>query len=472
MTIKNEIRVEAGHTVGKTKLASGIVNHFFDCFPSIIYTFAPTFPQIHDLLMKELKTDRRNGGLPGKINDMEIKLSDTRFIKGRATDNSNDAGTERIQGQHNEYLMFVVDEAEGVKPFVFDAIKSMASGGIAIVLYLANPRTRTSQFYRIRTKPEVQNFRISCLYHPNVVFDKDVIPGAVRRQYVNTMAADHCEVVDEHDEDDHTFTLDWDVPTSTGVIPAGTILKPDSTFLFRVAGIPPKNITDRTLITLGRYEAAVNRRVSSTAAQHEIRIGVDAARFGKDYGTIYIRRGMQVWRQAQVRQQRTTDYVAVIKDALQEFAKEGVQDVQIRVDGGGGFGGGVIDQLQREDALHRLFDRFELVEVNFNAAPHDETSFADIITEAYSETAESLKGLSIIDPPSELEIDLTARRFKYVNRSGRQVKALESKEEFRREYRRSPDDGDGFVLAVAPDFIFEKERAHNPGSYSYSMFSG
>ena len=44
--IQNYIRVEAGHTVGKTKLSSGLVNHFFDCFtPSIGYTFAPTWRQ-------------------------------------------------------------------------------------------------------------------------------------------------------------------------------------------------------------------------------------------------------------------------------------------------------------------------------------------------------------------------------------------------------------------------------------------
>jgi hypothetical protein len=33
--IKNYIRVEAGHTTGKTKTESGLVNHFLDCFPSL-----------------------------------------------------------------------------------------------------------------------------------------------------------------------------------------------------------------------------------------------------------------------------------------------------------------------------------------------------------------------------------------------------------------------------------------------------
>src|SRR5262252_3172541 len=51
---QNRIRIAAGHTVGKTKIAAAVVNHFFDCYPpAICYTFAPTWEQIHDLLWKE-----------------------------------------------------------------------------------------------------------------------------------------------------------------------------------------------------------------------------------------------------------------------------------------------------------------------------------------------------------------------------------------------------------------------------------
>ena len=141
--IKNRIRVEAGHGVGKTKGADLLVNHFFDCFiPSIIYAFAPNEEQIHDLLFKEIKDDRRNSGLPGRILDLELFRSDSHFVKGKATDNAHGSGTERVQGQHNKYLMFVLDEAEGIADFVWGAIDSMASGGICIVLMLANPKTR------------------------------------------------------------------------------------------------------------------------------------------------------------------------------------------------------------------------------------------------------------------------------------------------------------------------------------------
>lgn len=181
--IQVRIRIEAGHTTGKTKVASGLVNHFFDCcVPSLAYTFAPTWPQIHDLLWKEIKTDRRDKGLPGRILDLELKRSDNHFAKGRATDNSGGRGTERVQGQHGRYQMYVIDEAEGVADYVFDAIDSMASGGIVIVLMLANPRTRLSRFHKQKALPDVRSFRISCLAHPNVVQGREVVPGAVRRE--------------------------------------------------------------------------------------------------------------------------------------------------------------------------------------------------------------------------------------------------------------------------------------------------
>ena len=46
------------------------------------------------------------------------------------------------------------------------------------------------------------------------------------------------------------------------------------------------------------------------------------------------------------------------------------------------------------------------------------------------------------------------RLFEYVNKAGVTVRRLEEQERFKKrvELRRPPDDGDGFVLAVAPDF--------------------
>lgn len=444
--IQNQIRVEAGHTIGKTKMASGIVNHFFDCFaPSIIYTFAPTRKQIHDLLWKEIKTDRGGKGLPGRILDLALDRGPDHFANGMATNNSGGLGTERVQGQHGKYLMFILDEAEGIADYVWDAIKSMMSGGIAIVLMLANPRTRISRFHKAREIPSVRSFRISCIWHPNVLAGHEIVPGAVRRDYVDTMLAEHCQIVAAHDEDLQTFEVPWR---------PGVIFQPDTEMLFRVLGTAPKSIADNTLIPLGRYEAALKREHISSRPK-VARLGVDCARFGSDVGTLYVRHDGRIWRAARFPQLTTGDYFRAVKAAILSLMEQGVNDVQVRVDGGGGFGAGVIDRLNDDADLNFKLASFSVHEVHFGGTENIDTeAYVDMVTQMYAETAETLKGLTIVNPPAELEADLCERTYKWMNRSGVDVKKLAPKDEFKKNHTRSPDDGDGFVLAAAPDSLF------------------
>lgn len=453
--VKSRIRVEAGHTVGKTMLASGMVNHFFDCFtPSIVYTYAPSYEQIHDLLWKEIKATRRGKGLPGRILDLELHQADNHFAKGRATNNAGGQGTERAQGQHGPYLMFVLDEAEGIADYVYDAVRSMTSGGVTIVLLLANPRTRTSRFHRAATGEDVANFRISCIYHPNVLSDREIVPGAVMRRYVESMIDDgqeqHAEIVDAHDEDAHTFDLPWR---------PGVIYQPDAEFMFRVLGIAPANIADDVFVSTGRYEAA-KKRAPSPHEPHIARLGLDVARFGRDLGKLYIRHNGRLWCAASFAQQDTNVYAARIKREALALRDQGVTSLHIRVDGGGGFGGGVVDKLKVDMELIRAFRDYQVVEVHFNAVPADESAYADLATEIYGHTAEVLRWIALVNPPNALEADLCERPFKWVSPARhdikKDVKKLRPKDEFRDKEGRSPDDGDGCALACAPDRVFQR----------------
>jgi hypothetical protein len=444
--IQNRIRVEAGHTVGKTKLSSGIVNHFFDCFPpAIAYTFAPTFEQIHDLLWKEIKTDRTGKALPGRILDLALDRGPDHFAKGRATSNAGGRGTERVQGQHGKYLLFVFDEAEGIADYVWDAVNSMMSGGVAILLMLANPRTRISRFHKARELPSVKSFRISCIWHPNVVAGRELVPGAVRRDYVDSMIDEHCEQVTVHDADAQTFEVPWR---------PGQILKPDAEMMFRVLGTAPKSIADNTLVSLGRYEGATKREPLDGDQPHAARMGVDVARYGKDYGTLYIRHNGRAWRAARFHHQDTSEYARVIIAEAKLLAELGVTSLHIRIDGGGGFGGGVIDQLTHSLELAALFFEVAVLEVHFNGVPYAGEAYADLATQMYADAGEALKRIAVLGAPAELEADLCERTYRWMNRAGIAVKRLEPKDDFKKRQGRSPDDGDGFVLAVAPDHVF------------------
>lgn len=461
-TIQNRIRLEAGHTVGKTWLLAKIVSHFFDtCTPSIVYTFAPTSEQINDLLWKEIRTDREGRGLPGRVLEGRpaINYKSDHFARGRATSNSSGKGTERVQGQHGKYLMFVLDEAEGIDDFVWNSIESMSSGGIAIVLMAANPRTRLSEFHKQRLRPDVKNFQISCLHHPNVVAGREVVPNAVRRDYVLRMIDQHCRPSDEADPDRQSFTVPFDVGIGEQTWPAGTHLVPNAEFMFRVLGVAPVNITDNTLIPIGRYTLARDRGVDDLAAESrerdKVRIGIDSARYGSDMGTIYCRHDGQVWREKQIAQSDGYEYYVVTKELLREMASRGVRDAQVRVDAGGGFSSTVTDNLNHDPDVTEWFDEFEVIEVHFNGAPYSPESYDDFVTEMYADAAESLLGVVLVNPTDALEADLTERTYKWVNRRGRAVKKLTDKEQFRKDKGRSPDDGDGFVLCVCSDHLFD-----------------
>jgi len=450
-TIQNYISIDAGHTVGKTKLLAGLVSHFFDCFvPSIVYCFAPISEQINDLLFKEIRVDRQNReDLTGRVlNTPRINHRPDHFVKGKATSDANSSGTERAQGQHGDYLLFVIDEAEGIPDFVWDAVSSMASGGIVMVIIARNPRTRTSEAHKIRERAYCRPFRISCLDHPNVIHNREIVRASVTRDYIESMLKETVRV-EEHDEDKHTFELPWR---------PGEIYEPKQKFLWRVMGIPASFDADNTFCPAGRYEAAKHRPAYENDPPHIARMGIDAARYGSDHGTLFIRHGGRIWREALFTKADTPTYYRRVRAAALELAEQGVTDLVVRVDAGGGYGAGIADALIASHELGSAFEFFEVEEVSFNGTPYDESMFADKVTEMYYHGGQVLKHLALIDPPETLEADLCEREFTYKTRTANgvayDVMCLVSKEQYKRKHQRSPDDGDGFALAAAPDYVF------------------
>lgn len=463
--IENWIRMEAGHNVGKTKIETGLICHFFDCFtPSSVRMYAPSFDTLSDNLWEELSTDRANNNLPGKIHKtIKITTNDENHsIKGRAVSNSKGKGSAKIQGKHGEFLMFVLDEAEGLDDFVFEAIESMVSGGICIVLMAANPQTRTSRFHKLKDSSEVANFRISCINHPNVREGRELVPNAVQRSYVRGMIEKHCEVKDEHDEDRLTFTLDFPVVTKDGIYSAGSIFEPNAEFMWRVLGIAPSDVEDNKVITVGRYEAAKKRTEVSCTPDDYTRatFGIDIAHMGKDYGTLYVRWRNEIWRAKQWFHQDSKMYFHAVKDIALDLKKKGVSKIHVRVDAWNS--SGLVDTLKHNLELREALSEFKVFIVHFGSDARDKKEYDNLVTEMYFQSSETLRGVRLINPPETLESDLTLREWEPVNRDGRELKMLQPKKLFKKVIKRSPDDGDGFVLCAAPDFIFKTVEVAAP----------
>lgn len=457
--IQNWIAIDAGHNVGKTRLLGALTSHFFDCFiPCVGYAYAPEKDQVNDLLFKEIRLDRE--GRPELYGEVmlepRIKHRANHFIKGHAA-NAAETKTqhERKHGQHERYMIFVIDEAEGVPKYIFDSVDSMASGGICVVLISRNPRSRKSYAHKVQRRANVATFRISCFDFPNVKEGRDVIPGAVRRDYVETML-EKCEEVPKHNPDEWTFSVPWHND--------GKIYKPDIEFLWRVLGVPAAYAMDNTFCPVGRYETA-RKREPITDAPDFAAIGIDAARYGSDYAKIYVAHNGRVWLHESLgRADYYAHYMSVVR-LCRELSAAGVEHVSVRVDAGGGYGGGVVDFLNHSHDPRSWFLTFGVHEIHFNAKPVDRERFADRITELYYYAGEALQVLALDNPPPELETDICERPYKYVRRNvevmkngrvvkvPRDVKQLLSKDHFKNKEGRSPDDGDGLALAVAPEWI-------------------
>jgi len=338
-----------------------------------------------------------------------------------------------------------LDEAEGIPEFVYDSIEGMDAGVVVIVLLLANPRTRGSTFHKIRNASYVINFRISTLTHPNVVTGKPLIRGAATRDWVNRRIEKYCDEVTVHNPDEFTFEVPWW---------PGVIYKPYPEFYWRVLGVAPETTSDDTLCPIGRYEAAKARDVAEEDEPTQANIGMDAARYGNDKGTIYCLWNGAVWRERSISKRDGFAYYVAIKELCEWLAEQEVDNISIRIDAGGGYGGTAADNLRRDEDLIKKFETFQVLEINNGGRPKEVKRFADRVTELYYHAGQRLKYLQLRDAPEELEADLCYRRYAYVLKKGRSVMKLEKKEQFKKRYKRSPDDGDGLAYCLGPRTLF------------------
>src|SRR5581483_1467120 len=114
------ITAPSANNQGKTCCAAMIVNWFYDSFPenSGAITTAPSAEHITNVLWGEVRTQRARAGLAGfetRAAAPLLQTSPTHYAKGIATDRG-----ERLKGRHLEYMLFIIDEAVGVKAWVYD----------------------------------------------------------------------------------------------------------------------------------------------------------------------------------------------------------------------------------------------------------------------------------------------------------------------------------------------------------------
>lgn len=405
-----KVSVRSGQGVGKTGLEAATTIWYLCCrpFPKVICT-APTKQQLHDVLWAEvakwLNTSMMKNFLKWTKTKIYMVGQEERWFATARTATR----PENMQGFHEDYMLFIVDEASGVADPIMEAIIGTLSGMENKLLMCGNPTKTSGVFYdsHNRDRADYKTHKVSCLDSPRT--SKDNI-AMLKRKY-----GDGSDV-----------------------------------YRVRVEGEFPRGEAT-SFIALEAAEFA--KDVQLEAEGDTLYIGADIARFGDDETTIYGRVGGRVVKDHQHHKQDTMITTGWILRLAREVLDEldHIRNVEIRIDDSG-VGGAVTDRLNEINEEQQL--GYTIVPVN-NGSSSSDASYENkgaetwgfikgLLEENMSNYLLGLPPVISIPDDDKLITQLTTRKWKMTSR-GRI--ALERKEDMKKRGLSSPDRADAFVLA-------------------------
>lgn len=433
---------KSGHKCGKSTAAALLAWWFAATRPSarVIIT-APTDRQVKQVVWREvrrlwresrkstcLKCGARtlakrcpvagcNGELqpsryilpePALAPDTGIVLPDDSQVLGFTAGNP-----EAMAGISSPEMLYIVDEASGVEETIFEAIEGNLAGGAKIVL-ISNPTQTSGQFYRAfhKERSEWRLVTISSEDTPNVKSGKKLVPGLATREWVEKRRRI------------------WGVD--------------DPRYQVRVRGNFPRTAAN-AVVSIEAIERAKARR-EETKPEGILKIGVDVARFGDDSSVAQPVRGLYAYEPRAVNGHDTIQVAGMVLEIVRDpkILPKG-EKCEIYIDVGGGYGGGVADQLRyaiEEDPELGL--AVTVVEVHPSSSA-DNPHYDLKRDELWFGIREFLEEGGTLPDHDELESDLLAPTYWFTRRSRIRV---EAKDEIKKRLGRSPDFGDALGLAV------------------------
>lgn len=154
---KNQITIRAMHGPGKTFGVAAVMHWFNFAFRGQIIATAPKQDQLKTRLWPRFRSIL---GRTSKTYKDHIKVDLLKIEWNGDPDWCAVAETaaqpENLQGYHDEFMLFIVDEASGVNESMFPAIEgSLSSGTLVILILIGNPTKNSGTFYDSHCKPKV-----------------------------------------------------------------------------------------------------------------------------------------------------------------------------------------------------------------------------------------------------------------------------------------------------------------------------
>lgn len=402
------ITVKAGHAVGKTYTIADIGLWWIASEPgSILITTAPSGRQVKTLLWGEMRNKYFKAKMPlgGQMDLVNWKIDEKWYAIGFSTDEPVNVG-----GFHGKRVMVIVDEASGMKDEIMDGLDSAVSGDECRLIYTGNPLVAKGRFYESFKDPSFKKMTISCLDHPNVVTGKELYPGMVSKDWVDTRRTR------------------WGLKSPL--------------WLSRVTGEFYEGASD-VLIELLWMEGAKERKLDLNDSD-AVELGGDVSDGGTDETSAFIRKGPVALHSESWHPGRDETMVTAGRFA-NLIRKFGVTIAKIDKIG---VGAGVTTRLM-ELAKEGRLGKCKVIGVNVAESATDTEQFQIIRDEMWYGFADRFQSgqidLRAVADNEELCSQLTSIK-KGKNNSRGQLK-VESKDDMKKDGRTSPDRGDAACLA-------------------------
>jgi phage terminase large subunit len=410
--------VASCHGSGKTNVAARCALWWLYTHPnSVVVTTAPTLRQVTKQLWKEIRIACRRanldvgGSLMPKAPEFNIDGEEWMMI-GYSTDSA-----DSFQGWHSEGgNLFIFDEATGIDAEIWEAVRGCLTSPRDRLLAIGNPTDPSSMFAEQFKREDVSTIHISAFEVPNVVEEREVIPGLVSHSWVNEMQEECGPSYEQH---------------------------PD--YIARVLGkFPDKD--DRALVPLAWLDAAEERwrqLEDEQAWNTAVSLGVDVAVTGRAKTIFAVgHSGQGVRELIKEPGQSTMNTVGRVIEVGRETGAS-----SWRIDSVG-VGQGVHDRCAEIDERRTVAmvggGKSEAVDKDGNPR------YANLRAEWYWTLRErldpQLDNPLALPPDRALRAQLSSIRWSNTSRG---LKKIESKDEMQKRGLRSPDEADAVVYSQA-----------------------
>jgi len=435
VSLFDKVSVSSGHSLGKDYIAARLILWFlYTFYPSIVIATAPTSRQVEKVIWGELGEAfyRSKHKLGGRLLTKELIVDEKMKWYATGFTTKDVRKTQgKFQGFHGKNVFLLFSEAQAIEDSIWGQAESLMIGEFVRWIAIGNPFINYGYFHgTFKRDSGWKNITLDCEKSPNVIEDRQVIPGLCTRQWVDMMARKY------------------------------GINSP--TYRSKVKGVFPDKTVGAFINSNWLQKANTGNMLGSVSTQGIKALGADIAgadldqpdniQSGRAKTILTIRHGMKVTKVIKEQNQNTM----ITADIIAGLFRSGEIDIAyIDVTG---VGTGIYHRLVQ------LGFKRKVVAINFGGRPQDDPNdmsalkntdkYSNMATQMYDHVATLLEDSKIaFEFDDALNAQLSNRQMKKL-KSGK--KEIESKKQFKERGFDSPDEADSLVLcfcdAQPPDY--------------------